>query len=151
MDRALSLNAIETNYCLRAVRKDIALLTPTLKFKQNRVVPRNWSFEFVKMNHFDTTDWELRLSNALEALAKVQDGFLRDYWETNGYPPQCSFNGKDETPFPSDDYYLVYNEALTAKRSDQRRYFKPLVEALAPVRSLLRIHPAFSSILKMVN
>lgn len=101
------------------------------------------------MKKFDATDWEVRLSNALKALARVQDGFLRDYWNANGRPTQYTYNGKDETPFPSDDYYYVYNEALSAKWSDQRRYYKPLVEALAPVRSLLRIHPAFTSILKM--
>ncbi|MBO9436139.1 hypothetical protein J7394_18095 [Ruegeria sp. R13_0] len=101
------------------------------------------------MNNFDATDWEIRLSNALSGLAKVQDSFLRDYWETNGYPTQYTYNGKDETPFPTEAYYQVYNDALTAKLGDQRRYYKPLVGALAPVRSLLRIHPAFASILRM--
>lgn len=59
------------------------------------------------MNNFDATDWENRLSNALSGLAKVQDSFLRDYWETNGYPTQFTYNGKDETPFPTEDYYQV--------------------------------------------
>jgi hypothetical protein len=108
-----------------------------------------YSLKYQDMSNFDVTDWELRMSNALRALAKVQDGFLRDYWDSNGYPPQYSCNGKDDTPFPFDDYCHVYNDALTAKRSDQRRYYKPLVETLGPVRSLLRIHPAFAPILKM--
>ena len=101
------------------------------------------------MTDFDATDWEARLSNALNALAKTQEIFLRDFWDANGYPTQYSFNGKDETPFPSDAYSEVYDNALVASTSKDREYYKPLVEALAPVRSLLRVHPAFASILKM--
>jgi hypothetical protein len=99
--------------------------------------------------NFDAIDWENRLSHALRALAKTQEKFLQDYWNVNGYPTRYSFNGKDETPFPSDDYSLVYNDALIAKKTEEREYYRPLVEALAPVRSLLRVHPALTSILKM--
>lgn len=102
----------------------------------------------VKAN-FDAIDWDNRLSNALRALAKTQDKFLQDYWNVNGYPTRYSVNGKDETPFPNDDYISVYNDALSAKAVDEREYYKPLIEALAPVRSLLRVHPALASILKM--
>jgi hypothetical protein len=98
---------------------------------------------------FDALDWEDRLSHALNALAKTQEKFLQDYWNANGYPTRYSFNGKDETPFPRDDYSLVYNDALVAKKTEEREYYRSLVEALAPVRSLLRVHPAFTSILKM--
>ncbi len=100
-------------------------------------------------HNFDAVDWEQRLSEALKGLAKVQEQFLQDYWSVNGFPTQCSFNEKDETPFPTDEYSWVYNDALVAKKAKEREYYKPLVEALAPVRSLLRVHPALASILKM--
>lgn len=98
---------------------------------------------------FDVADWEQRLSEALKGLAKAQEKYLQDYWSVNGSPTQYSFNGKDETPFPIDEYSWVYNDALGAKKAKEREYYKPLVEALAPVRSLLRVHPALASILKM--
>jgi hypothetical protein len=99
--------------------------------------------------NFDATDWEERFSKSLKALAKTQKGFLQDYWNANGRPVQYTFNGKDETPFPIDDYVRVYNDALVAKETKEIAYYRPLSEALAPVRSLLRVHPVLSSILKM--
>lgn len=102
-----------------------------------------------KKTDFDASDWETRLSNALRALAKTQKNFLQDYWNTNGYPAKQSFNGKDETPFPTDDYLWIYSEALVARTGIDKEYYKPLTEALAPVRSLLRVHPAFTSVLGM--
>lgn len=99
--------------------------------------------------NFDAIDWGNRLSYALRALAKTQEEFLQKYWSVNGYPTQYSFNGKDETPFPCEDYSWVYNDALLAKKAVDIDYYKPLFEALAPVRSLLRVHPAFAPILKM--
>lgn len=105
---------------------------------------------FLQMeSNFDATDWEIRFSDALKALAKTQEGFLHDYWKVNGYPTKYEYNGKDETPFPSDTYSMVYSDALAARATKEREYYKPLVEALAPVRSLLRIHPALAPILKM--
>lgn len=102
-----------------------------------------------KKTDFDAADWETRLTVALRALAKIQKSFLQDYWSANGNPAQQSFNGKDETPFPIDDYLWIYSEALGARSTKDREYYKALTEALAPVRSLLRIHPAFASVLRM--
>lgn len=101
------------------------------------------------MTDFDPSDWETRLSDALRALAKTQISFMEDYWNANGFPTQYSFNGKDETPFPTYDYYRVYEAALTAKTSKDKEHYTPLAEALAPLRSLLRVHPAFATVLKM--
>jgi hypothetical protein len=101
-------------------------------------------------HNFDAADWEQRLSKALKGLAKAQEKYLQGYWSVNGSPTQYSFNGKDETPFPSNDYCCVYNGALVAKSTKEREYYKPLMEALAPVRSLLRVHPALASVLRMV-
>lgn len=109
---------------------------------------RKVSFLPAELN-FDALDWETRLSHALNALAKTQEKFLQDYWDVNGHPTRYSFNGEDETPFPNDDYTLVYNDALVAKKTREKDYYRPLVEALAPVRSLLRVHPALTYILKM--
>jgi hypothetical protein len=99
--------------------------------------------------NFDALDWETRLSHSLIALAKSQEKFLQDYWNANGHPTRCSFNGKDETPFPIDACSWVYDNALVAKNTGEREYYRTLVEALAPVRSLLRVHPALATILKM--
>lgn len=101
------------------------------------------------LTDFDALDWETRLTKSLRALAKIQESFLQDYWSANGYPTRSCFNGNDETPFPTDDYSWVYEQALTTNTSTDKEYHRPLVDALAPVRSLLRVHPAFSSILKM--
>lgn len=60
-----------------------------------------------------------------------------------------SFNGADETPFPTHDCSDVYHRALNSTGSEDAAYYKPLVEALAPVRSLLRFHPAIGSVLKV--
>ncbi len=98
---------------------------------------------------FDDSDWEARLSDALRELAKAQDTFLKDYWDANGYPTRTSFNGVDDTPFPTGDYSDVYHGALNATAAKDAAYYKPLVEALAPVRSILRVHPAIGSVLKM--
>jgi hypothetical protein len=99
--------------------------------------------------NFDALDWEARLSHALSTLAKTQEKFLQDYWNANSHPTRYSFNGKDETPFPIDAYFRIYDNALVAKKAREREYYRPLTEALAPVRSLLRIHPALALILKM--
>lgn len=98
---------------------------------------------------FDETDWEKRLTKALTALAKTQETFFQDHWKVNGYPTRYSFNGKDETPFPSEECSWIYDHALVAKKAEETEYYKPLVEALAPVRSILGTHPALASIFKM--
>lgn len=101
------------------------------------------------MYNFDSLDWECRLSSNLAALAKTQDKFLHDYWSANGFPTKHSYNGVDETPFPEVDYCNVYESALHDRSSEGKDYYRPLVEALAPVRAILRSHPAFARILKL--
>ncbi len=117
---------------------------------QTIIEPNHSKASFLQTEpNFNALDWEIRLSNALSALTNIQENFLQDSWKVNGFPTRIPYNVKDETPFPNDTYISVYNDALFAKTAKEVSYYKPLVEALSPVRSLLRIHPALSPILKM--
>lgn len=100
------------------------------------------------MSEFEANDWEERLSGALSALEKVQAQFLEGYWQTNGFPSQHSYNGRDETPFPFLDYVTVYGEAIAARSLEGKEFYKKLANGLQPVRSLLRLHPALTKPLK---
>ena len=88
--------------------------------------------------------WCDRLATSLSHLAKVQEPFLEAYWQASSYPPRLSFNGKDETPFPKDDLAQLYDVARSASRSIEKEHYKPLREALDPVRSILRSHPSLA-------
>lgn len=91
--------------------------------------------------------WCDRLGPALSQLAKVQAPFLEAYWQANSYPTRVSFNGVDETPFPKDDVAHLYELARMASRSAEKTYYKPLREALDPVRGILRSHPSLAWVL----
>lgn len=93
---------------------------------------------------FDGNKWEERLASALDALSAVQKPFLEAYWLTNGFPDQVTFNGIDETPFPSDDLYGLYESVHDAERFGKLEYYKPLQSSLSPVRSILRSHPGLT-------
>ncbi|WP_162932909.1 HEPN domain-containing protein [Roseovarius sp. EL26] len=88
--------------------------------------------------------WCDRLGTALSQLAKVQVPFLEAYWQVNSHPTRVSFNGVDETPFPKDDVADLYDLARLASRSAESKYYKPLREALDPVRGILRSHPSLA-------
>lgn len=88
--------------------------------------------------------WCDRLGPALSQLAEVQAPFLEEYWQANSYPTRVSFNGVDETPFPKDDVADLYDLARLASRPDERKYYKPLRDALDPVRGILRSHPSLA-------
>ena len=88
--------------------------------------------------------WCDRLGPALSQLAKVQAPFLEAYWQANSYPTRVSFNGVDETPFPKDNLADLYDLARLASRSAERKYYKPLREALDLVRGILRSHPSLA-------
>ncbi|WP_247078966.1 HEPN domain-containing protein [Pseudohalocynthiibacter sp. F2068] len=80
----------------------------------------------------------------MSQLAKVQEPFLEAYWQTGSYPTRVSFNGKDETPFPKDDLVHLYDLARRSCRSVEKKYYKPLLDVLDPVRGILRSHPSLS-------
>ncbi|MEP0963752.1 MAG: hypothetical protein ABJG75_18315 [Roseobacter sp.] len=93
---------------------------------------------------YSLNSWCARLAPSLGHLAKVQEPFLDAYWQASSYPPRMSFNGKDETPFPKDDLAHLYDLARSAPRSIEKKYYKPLREALDPVRGILRSHPTLA-------
>jgi len=90
---------------------------------------------------FIAGEWVHNLASALVELKKLQAPFLENYWKQNSYPVQRLHNGRDETPFHSDDLFHLYQMALYSKRNGEDTYYKPLLAALDPVRGLLRLHP----------
>nr|MEC9421168.1 hypothetical protein [Pseudomonadota bacterium] len=93
---------------------------------------------------FDEKEWQARLVSALDTLSTIQKPFIEAYWQTNGYPTQINFNNKDETPFPADDLFDLYECARHAERFGNTEYYKPLRAALDPVRGILRSHPVLA-------
>ena len=104
------------------------------------------------MAKFKERLWEERLADCLVALAKAQKPFLQRYWESHGFPTTVTFNGLDETPFPSDDHFMIYEDATHSFRFGTNEYFAPLKAALDPVRGVLRDHPVLARALgKQIN
>ena len=93
---------------------------------------------------YSLNSWCARLAPSLSHLAKVQEQFLEAYWQASSFPTHVSFNGKDETPFPKDDMVHLFDLARSASRSVEKEYYKPLREALDPVRGILRSHPTLA-------
>ncbi len=93
---------------------------------------------------FEEKEWQARLVSALDTLSTVQKPFIEAYWQTNAYPTQISFNNKDETPFPADDLFDLYESARHAEQFGNTEYYKPLRAALDPVRGVLRSHPVLA-------
>lgn len=96
---------------------------------------------------YSLNSWFARLAPSLGHLAKVQEPFLEAHWQASSYPPRVSFNGKDETPFPKDDLAHLYDRVRSARRSIEQQYYKPLRDALDPVRGILRSHPTLATAL----
>lgn len=88
--------------------------------------------------------WEERLADSLVALAKAQKPFLKRYWESHGFPTTVTYNGRDETPFPADDHFMIYEDATHSFRFGTNEYFAPLKASLDPVRGVLRDHPVLA-------
>ncbi|XHC12422.1 hypothetical protein ABWH98_06180 [Labrenzia sp. ac12] len=93
---------------------------------------------------FDEIEWQTCLVSALERLSSIQKPFLENYWRTNGFPTQNTFNGQDETPFPADDLFDLYESARHAEQFGNTEYYKPLRAALNTVRGVLRSHPVLA-------
>ncbi|MBL4749099.1 MAG: hypothetical protein JKX71_00705 [Amylibacter sp.] len=99
-----------------------------------------------EMLEFYQKDWENRLATVLGSLERVQKPFLKNYWQTSGYPTQVIFNGIDETPFPFDDYIQLYEDARFASKYESTKYYEQLLSAMSPVRGVLRDHPCLSRV-----
>ena len=98
-------------------------------------------------NAFNEKNWISRLSTALRQLSKTQGPFLEKYWQTNGYPTTYTYNGVDETPFPRDDLWHLYEDLRFNSRADPSDSYKPLRAAYDPVCGVLREHPCLSRVL----
>lgn len=94
----------------------------------------------------ESNDWTERLADALTVLNVAQVPFLEWYFSASGYT-RVLRNGIDETPFPTDAIYKLYNHALLERRLNNTNKFKNLKAALDPVRGVLRSHPALSKAL----
>ncbi|WP_432450261.1 hypothetical protein [Aliiroseovarius marinus] len=99
---------------------------------------------------FCIESWQERLASALYKLEATQAPYLEKHWQCYGYPATTSFNGKDETPYPSSDVQDLYDTALRSSNQAETAYFKALRSALDPVRGILRSHPAIGSALGRV-
>ena len=99
------------------------------------------------MEKFENRIWEERLAECLVALVKAQKPFLHQYWEAHGFPATVTYNGRDETPFPVDDHFMIYEDATHSFRFGTNEYFAPLKAALDPVRGVLRDHPVLAQAL----
>ncbi len=95
----------------------------------------------MSFERLDEELWEKRLAESLLNLSLSQKPYLQRHWQSHGFPAQVSFNGCDETPFPADDLYTVYEDARHSTRFGNAEYFSELRGALDPVRGVLRDHP----------
>jgi hypothetical protein len=99
---------------------------------------------------FDEKMWEVRLALVLDALTVAQVPFLEAHWKANGIPPRITFNGRDETPYPSEDLARLYETAGLPKLGGSAAYYMPLRTALAHVREVLCLHPSLACASKTV-
>jgi hypothetical protein len=94
----------------------------------------------------EPSDWIKRLADALTNLNVAQVPFLEWYFSASGYT-RVLRNGVDETPYPRDAIYKLYNDAMLERRLKNTDKFKDLKVALDPVRGVLRSHPTLSKAL----
>lgn len=95
-------------------------------------------------HQFDEKPWNERLADSLVGLSEAQKPFLDRHWQSNGFPTKVTFNCVDETPFPSDDLYTIFEDARHSGRFGNAEYFASLTAALNPVRGVLRDHPVIA-------
>jgi hypothetical protein len=90
--------------------------------------------------------WEESLAEKLVELSTTQKPYLKRHWEIYGFPTRVTFNGKDETPFPWDDYNSLYEDAQLSERTGSAEYYAPLSKALEAVYDVLREHPVLARV-----
>ncbi len=101
----------------------------------------------MKLEKFDDASWRQRLADGLVVLSSAQKPYLHRYWQSHGFPAQITYNNHDETPFPADDLYMVYEDARHSIRFGNAEYYSELKAALDPVRGVLRDHPVIAQAL----
>ena len=92
----------------------------------------------MKSEEFQSGAWIERLARALSGLSTAQGPFLNEIWQ-HSPRKQVIVNGRDETPFPLDDVYTVYERARHRFRAS--KHYAPLRAAMDRVRTVLRSHP----------
>ena len=100
---------------------------------------------------FSAKDWIDRLSPALCNLAKVQVPYLEEYYRQN--PSWHIVSGErdgEAAAFPLDDLRDLYSMARRSKVLGEVESYAPLIEALNPVRYILRSHPTLSRVVSPI-
>lgn len=98
----------------------------------------------------DDDSWVGRLSVALPTLAKVQEPFLREYWEQNGGVRVEYDRRSGKRVFPLDDLRDLYSIARQSNELGASEHYAPLLEALDPVRYILLSHPALAQVVSPI-
>ena len=91
-------------------------------------------------------DWVDGLARALRELAKVQESFLREYWEQNAGVHVVYDRRSGKSVFPLDDLRDLYSIARHGNELGAREHYAPLLEALDPARHILLSHPALAQV-----
>ena len=100
---------------------------------------------------FSAKDWIDRLTPALSNLAKVQVPYLKEYYRNN--PSWHTVSGErdgEAAAFPLDDLRDLYSIARRSKVHGEVESYTPLLEALDPVRYILRSHPTLSRVVSPI-
>lgn len=95
-------------------------------------------------------DWVDRLALALPKLAKVQEPFLREYWEQNAGVRIVYDRRSGKPVFPLDDLRDLYSIARHGNELGARKHYAPLLEALDPARHILLSHPALAQVVSPI-
>ena len=95
-------------------------------------------------------DWVDRLARALPKLAKVQEQFLREYWEQNGGTRIVCDRRSGKPIFPLDDLRDLYAIARHSNELGAREHYATLLEALDPARYILLSHPVLAHVVNPI-
>ena len=95
-------------------------------------------------------DWVDTLARALPKLAKVQETFLREYWEQNGGTRILCDRRSGKPIFPLDDLRDLYAIARHSNELGAREHYAPLFGALDPARHILLSHPALAQVVSPI-
>ncbi len=91
-------------------------------------------------------DWVDRLAQVLPKLAKVQEPFLREYWEQNAGVRVVYDRRSGKPVFPLDDLRDLYAIARHSNELGARKHYAPLLRALDPARHILLSHPVLAQV-----
>ena len=91
-------------------------------------------------------NWVERIALALPDLAKVQEPYLREYWEQNG-GVRVEYDRRSGKPvFPLDDLRDLYAIARHSNELEKKDHYAPLMGTLDPARHILLSHPVLAQV-----